>query len=677
MQRLPNVPFYMRPSNQASGKSSFDQHFRQIPKNLLPNPLPNLKKIKAFRRPRQDPRWRPLLIPPPHLFRSPSKVNSCYFLRFLLDRKKFFYQDSFAPATKNDFSMGNDKPAQQASEPAVSRHAPTRKTALDLIVGTDSGSRQAQSLCERIESLFEICGGKWINLGDSSKDSAPSQMLSDYARFKQRHRRVFADLETRFARGSSNKPVAVLVCKFLFNEVKEEDFARLDSRQNFIWLGFFVNRYFRSLKKRLFAVVEQLASFRELFTLNNKFYFDSASRSKNPQMSCLENEGYVFGFNLWFAEKCEFEKGPFFGGAFERRLAGGQPPNLLDFFAGCAIYFYRLVCRLVLTFVSRRFGKAGVVFDEVEYFEKPFTQLLECVFGLFGLIKQSLLTGAPRTRSTAILNFLNRLLDEPMQKVFSRINEYLKLRELREYLRRKKKSKFVRPRRNDEKLKKIYKNLMKKMLQDFKGQIDTSSLLQFAKTQPASLWLAAKRGPSRHNSSFRDSSNKFQTIASVESRTQDSLFLDGDALRTDAAPKPHAEDLRMLKKSLTSNDIKKLFYEFYFARTASELQVPISHFYDPLKTNMKNPSYKSFTIKYFKLLMKSGLFRNELEEQFREERLLVDILGEYPDSLSKLFGSIPTILIEQQKRKSKFMWTIYEYYFAMYFFKSKLELDIQ
>jgi hypothetical protein len=119
---------------------------------------------------------------------------------------------------------------------------------------------------------------------------------------------------------------------------------------------------------------------------------------------------------------------------------------------------------------------------------------------------------------------------------------------------------------------------------------------------------------------------------------------------------------------------KRLFYQKYFLQTANIESIPINHFYDPLKQKPVNKKFKSFTNKYFLLLLKSGDFEEKVKELMQNNKLMFIILQKYPKMFGDMIQANPTILLDQHKSKSKFIWTSYEFYFAMFFFKVKFKL---
>ena len=116
------------------------------------------------------------------------------------------------------------------------------------------------------------------------------------------------------------------------------------------------------------------------------------------------------------------------------------------------------------------------------------------------------------------------------------------------------------------------------------------------------------------------------------------------------------------------------FYEFYFKLTSEKFNISNENFYDPLKKIYKNPGFKSFTSKYFKLLLESPNFKNDVTNLLESGKFLLNALLEYPKQFKKILSSVPTILIDQHKKKSKFLWTSYEFFFASYFFKKKVQI---
>jgi hypothetical protein len=270
---------------------------------------------------------------------------------------------------------------------------------------------------------------------------------------------------------------------------------------------------------------------------------------------------------------------------------------------------------------------------------------------------------------------------------------------MREYMGRKRKSQFVKPRRNDEKLKKIYKRLMQTLFSDFKKEYFGNSHSKSVK-EPKKL-------KDLNDIEFEDflkdnNSNLFLS----DSEDEDSLFnfntggnavlkqdLESDNIivkisnkmhnfECDSILKKYTNKNKILKSSkfkhkptrFTSKERENEFYEYYFGKRARELGIPLNYFYDPLKQKFRNMKYKSFTIKYFKLLLSSNQFKMKVVQYMENSQLVLDMLSEYSIQLKDLFKSVPTILLDQHKPKSKFLWTSYEFYFAMFFFKDKFKL---
>ena len=164
------------------------------------------------------------------------------------------------------------------------------------------------------------------------------------------------------------------------------------------------------------------------------------------------------------------------------------------------------------------------------------------------------------------------------------------------------------------------------------------------------------------NTHWNNTENSLNLYESAAKNTASNLF---DPLNHNSFEKQYKPKIQNLKIN---------FYEFYFKSTSEKFNISIENFYDPLKKIYKNPGFKSFTSKYFKLLLESPNFKNDVTNLLESGKFLLNALLEYPKQFKKILSSVPTILIDQHKKKSKFLWTSYEFFFASYFFKKKVQI---
>lgn len=158
---------------------------------------------------------------------------------------------------------------------------------------------------------------------------------------------------------------------------------------------------------------------------------------------------------------------------------------------------------------------------------------------------------------------------------------------------------------------------------------------------------------------------------------RENLFISNNLRTPERTAKKHPlklESGQYLENLTPGRKSKRLFYQKYFSQTALLQGIPIDNFYDPLKQTPVNTRFKSFTNQYFRLIMKSEKFETKVKELMQKSSLIVHVLSKYPKMMDDLILANPTILLDQQKTKSKFIWTSYEFYFAMFFFRVKFGL---
>lgn len=479
-----------------------------------------------------------------------------------------------------------------------------------------------------------------------------NEMILEYEAFHQRNISHFKNLVDEFGFARESNRFSKLILKFLLDILDRQDLAQMDPKESYLLQNFFVNRFFRGTKTQILATIEKSAIFKKFSSAWN-FTSKNLRMKINSPVSVLEQMSYSFSINLWYSTSCSLQRSQIFDDNFLSLLVHSGPDDLRNLYKETCVRLHRLAFFLIFKIIVVRFNKTQVVYDEIESLEKEVCSIVEHVLALLLELRNNGRQMPLEKRKlvcSRVLGQLNTQFRCGQVEDFSSMAQYIKFREMREYLERKRKSKFVRPRRNDEKLKKIYKNLLKTMLEHYKY----SQLAILSSTSPNTQ-------PSSENSSVRVGDYPRESWAEKDAGL--------------AKPARDAAELFAEKKvQLRSEQLKMSFYEFYFKRTAKEVEVPFEYFFDPLKKIYKNRGFKSFTVKYFKLLLQSPKFKEEIAGLFQNFHFLLEALMDYPKMFKKMLESVPTILIDQQKKKSKFLWTSYEFFFASYFFKKKVNI---
>lgn len=479
-----------------------------------------------------------------------------------------------------------------------------------------------------------------------------NQMILEYEAFHKRNVCNFRNLVKEFGFSRESNGFSQLILKFLLDILHRDDLARMTAKESYLLQNFFVNRFFRGIKSHILANIEKSAIFKQFGSEWNFTPKNPCMRINSP-VSILEQMSYSHSINLWYSTGCSLDKTRIFDERFLRSFAQAGPEDLRNLYKAACVRLHRLTFFLIFKTIVMRFNKTQVVYDEIESLEREVCGVVEHVLATLLELQKTGPNFTPEKRKlvcSRVFAQLNAKFRCGQVDDFRSMVQYIKFREMREYLQRKRKSKFVRPRRNDEKLKKIYKNLLKTMLERYKY----SEMKGLATTTPNTQ-------PSSENSSVQVA----DPGRMVWSKAENELIRSG----------PSGLDIFAEKKvQLRSEQLKMNFYEFYFKDTSREIAVPFEYFFDPLKKIYKNPGFKSFTVKYFKMLLRSQKFKCEIEALFGDFQFLLEALLDYPKMFRKMLESVPTILIDQQKKKSKFLWTSYEFFFASYFFKKKVSI---
>jgi hypothetical protein len=500
-----------------------------------------------------------------------------------------------------------------------------------------------------------------------------------------------------------NKPDELnhFIMKFLLDIVTESDVKNLCFNDILILEKFFIDRYFKLLRCKILDKLNETKIFQSfLDSLRIKFKNVKMEFSISDMNALL----YVKYKEIWNSKKsspnskfnifnCHFEK------LFSKSIL--NEAKLFDFLKSFYFEINHVISFLIIKLISERFLNIGFIFNEIELIQNDVTSIMTSIIKLLeNLNVKSNSNSKKRLCFQRITALLGSSLEFSDNKMYYVIIQYIKRREMREYMGRKRKSLFVKPRRNDEKLKKIYKRLMKSLFVNFKQEflglqkkkvnnfqkkplnLNDIKFEEFLQEENSKLFIS----DSEDDESFFNfkiepliSENKDPSNDKITVKICNMMQgFDNDTEKKVFSLKNHTDlkrtQFKNKSKRFTSKEREHEFYVHYFKERAQELNIPLNNFYDPLKQKFKNMAYKSFTIKYFKLLLSSDHFKSKVKNYLENNRLIIDMLGEYSCQLKDLLKSVPTILIDQHKPKSKFLWTSYEFYFAMYFFKDKFKL---
>ena len=682
----------------------------------------------------------------------------------------------------------------------------------------DRGLARIRNLLESSEHCCEI---------RPTPISIKTQNLwADYQDFRAKHKSQF---EMVAIEGAQNDPLKEVVLRFLVDVLSRKDLDKLNGSQLLALEKFTFDRYFKFLKSRIFRAFEKKRVFID-FTNNIReklgFVFAKGEKALDFKEIYKHYTSYLadmngdntllFGFNLnlFQTDFIEICKNIF------------QASSNLNIFLGrfSAILMVFLV-KSLFYLIAKRFTSSKCRFAEIENLET-----LALRIGASFMVTASLsLEGFFRERKTlsnedsgrlsnlfkeleANLGLIGQICEWDQRDALFSVIEYIKQRDLRESLTRKKKASFTKPKRNDEKLKKVYKQLMRRMNTKFMNEFECASKnsiadneknrefgVETAETDRLNGWRAKEMREARMKGIFEGfelqrgsplpiervpspgittenpnhslcpenefvfSGRRINTLERVRSmRTQNSdskhnrmtrhlkskkgrrghlasqfvsdifasresqLYLSDSEeempLFTKEEPVFFPSNMEQLEKamntptqfqipndspqnlshqspalspksdvafnisrallshqntsliSLSSREREKLFYEHFFSETSARLNINIESFFDPLKQKYINPDFKSFTSKYFQMLLRSDAFKRRAEAALRPEQLVLDVLKELPSAFEGQGPGTGLGLIHQHLPRAKFPWTVFEFFFALTFFKLKFKL---
>jgi hypothetical protein len=323
---------------------------------------------------------------------------------------------------------------------------------------------------------------------------------------------------------------------------------------------------------------------------------------------------------------------------------------------------HRLSSSLILKFIALRFRKIGNVFDDIEVIDDVVASIVRNVINILTQLKTKMHFQPEMRFDYQIEHLLKELNSEfalGKTEDLESVLYYIKSREMKDYLGRKRKSKFIRPRRNDEKLKKVYKNLMKVLKEDYENKnskcpdnVDNVRSEFFTKSFAANQ--VSQTNQYSNNYFLSDPYFNKENNLSMINKNNSASYLQNNS-----------------EKKLP-NFNKNEFYKSFFDEICSERKIPLNYFFDPLRKESGNTKFKSFTTTYLKLLLESQKFKQSVCGLIKEGTLVCRTVGEYPYELNFILRSSPNVLMAQYKKKAKFLWTVYEFYFAMELFMQKV-----
>lgn len=554
------------------------------------------------------------------------------FLKQLRNKKKVWVSKDH----ENEYDERREKRVR-GSDKSIFQDLEEKKGYFLSCERTDFGSNDAlmretagrlgqikKDLSDALNPTFE----NGLKLGVDS--AAP--INSEYEVFKKKNSAFFERLIQEFELRPEGCSFSTLVLKSLLDGLSRADLASLSKTNSYLFQNFLVNRHFRVIKNNIFRRLEQAQEFRD-FNEENNFAFKKAFRGSKKKESVLESLAFDFSVNLSCVPSFRSRVDPqILGSGFVESLLQKSEANAHAFFTEVCVILHRICCQLIIQFTARRFKSAGAVNDQIEAIEDQVVAVAQNVLTILLKIKKRVSEekGVLLNQVWYIMDRLNGQLMETRPSDLAGVLEYVKSRELREYLGRKRKSKFMRPRRNDEKLKKVYKNMMRVLKEDFRRRESwgTSRGLFFKNPDPEGpLQLEAPPGPI---SKQRESSPSFW-------ETPDSRF-----------------------------------YEFYFGEVSRSRGVSLDCFFDPLKRSNTNTRFRSFTTSYLRLLLQSSPFRQDASCLLKSPQLVCRTVQRYPEELAFILKSSPHVLLSQFRKKAKFLWSVYEFYFSVEFFVNKV-----
>lgn len=326
-------------------------------------------------------------------------------------------------------------------------------------------------LIPQIKRKLRDCMSIGVNQQANYNLEQSEKMISQYESFRFQNLSFLKKLVDDFSFGGSYPHSNQFILKFLLDIQTPADLAQLSAKELYFLEYFLVNRYFKVLRNKVLGIIQESASFGKFLAIWGFVERGNINEPRDLDFGWISHKKAIL---LWSDKKSRgradsviFDDG--FSAEIVDYLKKGQSQKLFESFA---VRFYDLIQLLIVKFIVNRFGNTQLIFDEVECIEKDISELLFMVMDAWSIVK-SAAGDAPELADLgpmvdSFCRRLRRLFPGQPRQIYLDLIKYIKFREMREYLERKKKSKFVRYRRNDEKIKKIYKHIMIRVYTDFK-----------------------------------------------------------------------------------------------------------------------------------------------------------------------------------------------------------------
>lgn len=296
------------------------------------------------------------------------------------------------------------------------------------------------------------------------------------------------------------------------------------------------------------------------------------------------------------------------------------------------------------------------------------------------------------------------------------VQDFLEKREALNCLQRKKNNKYQRPKRNDEKVKKVYKKIMNQFLDEFKRrhfgvkdredqntyfisisdpvakpQMDYSYAFKpkemelcfyvhyFGHLCSPPLRFCSERVPvevwggdsERHLARWH-----LTGLSDKEISTRAKMLISigeekGSARRCERQMNQSiAKSFKDYKErsSYKARSTKSRRRSTRGARSADMNK--INSFFDPTKKNFESRVFLSFTQEYFNHLLQAERFQARVIH-YLKERFVPDFMKDYPAEIAKKLERNRFHMLDLQKKKSKFLWNRCELMVALEYFKEK------
>ena len=308
-----------------------------------------------------------------------------------------------------------------------------------------------------IKSIYENAGRLDNSLQFKCNQGQSNEMIIEYETFKKRNIQQLKNLDNEFFNSKQSSKFSGLILKFLLDILTKNDLKNINAKESYLFQGFLVNRFFRGIKTRIFKKIEKTKSFQDMTSMWN-FPYNKEPQNISSSISILERISYTFSINLWYSSSSLMSKTKIFDKHFITSFKELKSKNLRNLYRETCIKIHRLTCFLILKIIVTRFNKTQVVYDDIECLEDNVCLIIEKFITSLLYLKSGEISNKTQEDEQPIdktFILFNRMFETGDENDFYSMTRYIKFREMREYLGRKKKSRFVRNRRNDKKLKKI------------------------------------------------------------------------------------------------------------------------------------------------------------------------------------------------------------------------------